>query len=94
MCGGIKVASCARLDDALLDVCIVPYTGRLELPRWVPCTYRGQPLRHPRIKYLQARKITLRPTSRLELFVDGEFLQELPATRDVVPRALRFIVLR
>ncbi len=89
--GGIRLAPRARLDDGILDICIVPYLSRLELLRWVPRAYRGEHLNHPRIKYLQARKITLRATSRMELFGDGEFLQELPATIEVVPRALRVI---
>jgi diacylglycerol kinase (ATP) len=92
--GGMRLAPRAKLDDGLLDVCIVPYIGRLELVRWLPHAYRGEYLLHPRIQYLQARKITLRTTARLELFGDGEFLQELPATLEVVPRALRVIVPR
>ena len=89
--GGIRLAPRARLDDGILDICIVPYMSRLELLSWVPRAYRGEHLNHPRIKYLQARQITLRPASRMELFGDGEFLQELPATIEVVPRALRVI---
>jgi diacylglycerol kinase (ATP) len=89
--GGIRLASRARLDDGLLDVCIVPYISRFELLRWVPSAYRGDHLRHPRIKYFQARKITLRTSSQMELFGDGEFLQELPVTIEVIPRALRVI---
>jgi diacylglycerol kinase (ATP) len=89
--GGIRLAPRAKLDDGVLDVCIVPYLSRLELLRWVPRAYRGEHLHHPRIKYLQARKITLRTASRMELFGDGEFLQELPATIEVLPRALRVI---
>ena len=89
--GGIRLAPRARLDDGILDVCIVPYLSRLELLRWVPRAYRGEHLHHPRIKYLQARKITLSAASRMELFGDGEFLQELPATIEVLPRALRVI---
>jgi diacylglycerol kinase (ATP) len=89
--GGIRLAPRAELDDGMLDVCIVPYMSRLELLRWVPRAYRGEHLNHPQIKYFQAHKITLRATSRMELFADGEFLQELPATIEVVPRALRVI---
>ncbi len=89
--GGIRLAPRARLDDGILDVCIVPFLSRLELLRWVPRAYRGEHLNHPRIKYLQARKITLNAASRMELFGDGEFLQELPATIEVLPRALRMI---
>jgi diacylglycerol kinase (ATP) len=89
--GGIRMTPRARLDDGILDICIVPYLSRLELLRWFPRTYRGEHLNHPRIKYLQARKITLSANSRMELFGDGEFLQELPATIEVLPRALRVI---
>jgi diacylglycerol kinase (ATP) len=87
--GGIRLAPRAKLDDGLLDVCIVPYIGRFELLRWLPRAYRGEHLRHPRIRYLQARRITLRSTSHLELFADGDFLQDLPITIEVIPRALR-----
>jgi diacylglycerol kinase (ATP) len=89
--GGIRLAPRAKLDDGILDICIVPYLSRLELLRWVPRAYRGEHLNHPRIKYLQARQITLRAASRMELFGDGEFLQELPVTIEVVPHALRVI---
>jgi diacylglycerol kinase (ATP) len=89
--GGIRLAPRAKLDDGLLDICIIPYMSRLELLWWVPRAYRGEHLHHPRIKYLQARKITLRAASRMELFGDGEFLQELPAAIEVVPRALRVL---
>jgi diacylglycerol kinase (ATP) len=92
--GSIRLAPRAKLDDGLLDVCIVPWMSRLEFLRWIPRAYRGEHLRHPRIKYFQARRITLRSTTRMELFGDGEFLQELPATIEVIPRALRVIVPR
>jgi diacylglycerol kinase (ATP) len=90
--GGMHLTPRAKLDDGLLDVCIVPYLGKLELLRWIPRAYRGQHLQHPRIIYFQARKIVLSTTSRLELFGDGEFMQELPATIEVVPRVLPVIV--
>jgi diacylglycerol kinase (ATP) len=90
--GGLRLTPRARLDDGLLDVCIVPYMGKLELLRWVPRAYRGEHLSHPGIVYFQARKVALRTPSRLELFGDGEFMQELPATIEVLPRALRVIV--
>jgi diacylglycerol kinase (ATP) len=90
--GGIHLTPRAKLDDGLLDVCVVPYMGKLELLRWVPSAYRGEHLRHPQIIYFQARKVSLSTTSRLELFGDGEFMQELPATIEIVPRALPVIV--
>jgi diacylglycerol kinase (ATP) len=90
--GGIHLTPRAKLDDGLLDVCVVPYMGKLEFLQWVRSAYRGEHLRHPRIIHFQAPKVSLSTTSRLELFGDGEFMQELPATIEVVPRALPVIV--
>ena len=89
--GGVKLTPHARLDDGLLDVCIVPYLKKLELLCWVPRAYRGQHLSHPRVVYFQARRIEMNGPSRLELFGDGEFMQQLPATIEVMPRALRIV---
>jgi diacylglycerol kinase (ATP) len=90
--GGIHLTPRAKLDDGLLDVCVVPYMGKLELLQWVPRAYRGEHLRHPRIIYFQAHQVSFSTTSRLELFGDGEFMQELPAAIEIVPRALPVIV--
>ncbi len=90
--GGVTMAPRARMDDGLLDVCIVPAMSKPELLRWVPAAYRGEHLAHPRISYFQARKLTLNSPCRLELFADGEFIQELPATIEAVPNALRVMV--
>jgi diacylglycerol kinase (ATP) len=92
--GGIHLTPRAKLDDGLLDVCIVPYLEKWELLRWIPRAYRGQHLSHPRIIYFQARNVSLSTTSRLELFGDGEFMQQLPATIEIVPRVQPIIVPR
>jgi len=90
--GGIRLAPRARIDDGRLDICIVPYVGRGELLRWAPRAYWGEHLRHPGIKYFQARKVVMCSAGKMELFGDGEFLQELPAIIEVLPRSLRAIV--
>jgi len=90
--GGLRLTPHARLNDGLLDVCIVPRMTKPELLWWVPRAYLGRHLAHPRIRYFRARTVTLESSSCLELFGDGEFIQELPATIEVAPRALRVIV--
>lgn len=90
--GGVRIAPRARLDDGRLDVCIVPSMRLSELLRLIPRAYRGEHLAHPKIVYFQARRVTLHSPSPLELFGDGEFLQPLPATIEVVPRSLRVLV--
>ncbi len=90
--GGFKLTPRARVDDGLLDVCLVPAMSKLELLRWAPRAYQGKHLAHPRIVYFQAREIVLTSPARLELFGDGEFMQELPANIEIVPRSLRVVV--
>jgi len=90
--GGVTMAPRARLDDGLLDVCIVPAMSKLELLRWVPAAYRGEHLAHPGMVYFQTSTVSLNSPSRLEVFADGEFIQEVPATIEVVPNALRVMI--
>lgn len=88
---GIRITPRAVLDDGLLDVCVVPAMSKWELLRWVPGAYRGEHLAHHGIIYFKASRITLKSSARLELFADGEFLTELPATIEVLPHALRVL---
>lgn len=92
--GGLRMAPFAKPDDGLLDVCIVTRMSKLELLRWVPATYRGTQLRNPRILYFQASTVSLESPSRLELFGDGEYIQDLPAKIEVEPRALSVMARR
>jgi diacylglycerol kinase (ATP) len=88
---GVRIAPRALLDDGLLDVCIIPAMSKWDLLRWVPRAYRGEHINHSRIIYFKASRITLRSASRLELFGDGEYLRDLPATIEVLPGALRVL---
>ena len=90
--GGFRIAPHARADDGLLDVCLIPEMSKMKLLPWLPRVYRGTHLAHPRIQYFQTRRIELHSPAPLDLFADGEFMQELPAAIAVAPRALRVIV--
>jgi diacylglycerol kinase (ATP) len=90
--GGFRIAPRARADDGLLDVCLIPAMSKLQLLPWIPRIYRGTHLAHPRIQYFQTPRIELHSPAPLDLFADGEFMQELPAVVEIVPRALRVIV--
>jgi diacylglycerol kinase (ATP) len=89
---GLKLTPRARMDDGLVDVCVVPFIPKLELLRWLPAVFTGAHLRHPRIQYFQCRRLEILGPASVEFFGDGEFMQTLPATVEVVPRALRVIV--
>lgn len=90
--GGLKIVPQAKPDDGWLDLCIVKKTSRLELVRNLPLLYRGEHVHHPAIEIHRARRVTISSPDRMELFGDGEYLQTIPVTIEVIPQALRVIV--
>jgi diacylglycerol kinase (ATP) len=90
--GGLRIVPQAKLDDGLLDICIVKKTSRFQLLLNLPLLYRGWHVHHPAVEIHQARRVTISSPDRLELFGDGEYLQNIPVTIEVIPQALRVIV--
>jgi diacylglycerol kinase (ATP) len=92
--GGFRIAPRARADDGLLDVCLIPAISKLQMLPWIPRAYRGTHLAHPRLRYFQTSRVELHSPEPLELFADGEFMQELPVVIEAAPRALRVVETR
>lgn len=90
--GGLRVTPCARSDDGLLDVCLIPAMSKWRLLPWIPRVYRGTHVAHPRIQYFQTPRLTMDSPQPLELYADGEFVQKLPAVIEAAPRVLRVVV--
>lgn len=86
--GGITIAPQARMDDGWLDVCIIGKASKPRLLSLLPSAYRGQPLHQPFVEYYRARRIDVTADDALDIYGDGEYLQSLPATIEIVPRAL------
>lgn len=89
--GGLRVVPHAVMDDGWLDICIVKQTTRLELLKNLPRIYQGRHIDHPAVEIHRARHITICSAQAMALFGDGEYLQDIPVTIEVVPRALRII---
>jgi diacylglycerol kinase (ATP) len=90
--GGMKMAPNAALDDGSFDVVIV----RQEPPLTIldmRLLYSGAHLEHPNVSVFRGRMIEAKPVSNAPIYLDveGEAPGTLPATFEVVPRALRVI---
>lgn len=90
--GGLKIVPQAQPDDGWLDICIAKKTTKLELLRQLPSAYKGRHVHHPAIEIHRARRVTISSPDPVALFGDGEFLQPLPVTIEVIPQALQVIV--
>jgi YegS/Rv2252/BmrU family lipid kinase len=90
--GGMKVAPDATLDDGRFDVITIGDMGALKILTNAHKLYRGTHLRMEQVHQTHARAVAARPARPNEevlIELDGELPGRLPATFEVLPRALR-----
>jgi YegS/Rv2252/BmrU family lipid kinase len=90
--GPFPVFPRARLDDGLLDICVLPKTSFLLMAAALAGLLAGRMHQFCRARLLAAPVLTLTSPARVLLQLDGENAGELPATLTVEPQALRVIV--
>ncbi|QEK11919.1 YegS/Rv2252/BmrU family lipid kinase [Crassaminicella thermophila] len=93
--GGFKkIAPKAKIDDGLLDICIIKKSDIPEFLSLFFHTMKGEHIYHPKVLYFQTSEIKLKCKKdvKIDLDVDGEQGGKLPATIEVIPKAIDMIV--
>jgi diacylglycerol kinase (ATP) len=88
---GMKIAPNAQLDDGLFDIILVKGMKVMEFLRNVWRIYAGIHLSHPKIVFIQGKKIEAIPEDPDEVIlieIDGEQVGKLPATFEIVPKSI------
>jgi YegS/Rv2252/BmrU family lipid kinase len=86
---GIQMAPHARLQDGLLDVCLIPLMSKMQLLASLPLFFSGRHLdRIPDVVYHQGREIEISARREAPVRVDGVIGGRLPIRIRVLPRAL------
>jgi diacylglycerol kinase (ATP) len=88
----LRIASQARLDDGLLDVCIFKGFGFPAAGRHALRVLAGQHLHDPQVVYHQGRRVSISSARPLAVQMDGDPVGYTPITLEIVPRALNIIV--
>lgn len=76
--GGIRITPDARIDDHLLDVCIVHRTSIGQLLTTLPRAYNGSHIRKPFVETGRGLEFRFEAEDPLKVFGDGEHLTEAP----------------
>ncbi|HEY1402768.1 MAG TPA: diacylglycerol kinase family protein, partial [Pyrinomonadaceae bacterium] len=90
--GGMKIAPQAKLDDGLFDVVAVGDLDTLKILTNVYRLYLGTHLGMREVQHAHARRIAVsagKPSQEVLIEIDGELSGTLPATFEILPRALR-----
>lgn len=90
--GGMKIAPHARLDDGLLDVCVVGDVGKARLLRLFPTVYFGKHLSVPEVEYFQTPCLRLQTLTPLDVYADGEYVCRTPIEVSVARGALKVVI--
>jgi YegS/Rv2252/BmrU family lipid kinase len=91
MGGGYHFAPMARIDDGLLDVCVVGDFGKLELVRQIPGVYRGKHVTNAKFSHLTATRVQISTAEPAIVQLDGELVGSTPLEFEVLPAAIRLV---
>lgn len=91
--GGMKVAPRARMDDGLLDVCIVGGVDPFKLFCMFPSVYTGHHLNIREVEYFQADRARIETGRPLAVYADGEYVCQTPAEIAIQSSSLKVVTL-
>lgn len=90
--GGMKIAPDALLDDGKFDVVSIGDLSALEIFTNGYKLYLGKHLSMQQVAHIRAARIVAQPFNESEIIkleADGELIGHLPATFEILPKALR-----
>ncbi|MDH4199835.1 MAG: diacylglycerol kinase family lipid kinase [Spirochaetia bacterium] len=90
--GGMMIAPDAQIDDGLLDVVVLGDMNFLQTLSLSGRIYRGKHPGHPLIKTYKTKRVSVKSWYPLTIDADGDVFGSLPASFEVIPRALRLQV--
>ncbi len=77
--GGMKIAPDAKMDDGVLNICIVKEMSKWELLREFPKVFKGTHIFNPNFVMKTGQKTKIQSDEHREIFADGEYVGNLPA---------------
>jgi YegS/Rv2252/BmrU family lipid kinase len=90
--GGMRIAPHAKIDDGLLDVCVVGGVDPFKLFCMFPTVYSGKHLGIKEVSYFTAARVQVETEHPLDVYADGEFVCQTPVEIGVRPAVLKVIV--
>ena len=90
--GGMKIAPNAKMDDGLLEVCVVGGMDPFKLFCMFPTVYSGRHLQIRGVEYFQASHLRVETEHPLDVYADGEYVCRTPVEVRVANAALRVVI--
>jgi len=88
---GMKIAPQAKMDDGLIDICVVGGVDPFRLFRLFPTVYGGRHLKIPEVRYSQAERVRVETERSMDVYADGEFVCQTPVEIGIERAGLRVL---
>jgi len=89
---GLYAVPQARIDDGHLHLTVIGDVGLRDVLRELPRMRRAELIDHPQVIYAAGRTIAIRADDHCPLEADGEYLGSTPATLEILPSAMTFLL--
>jgi diacylglycerol kinase family enzyme len=90
--GGMRIAPRAKMDDGLLDVCLIHDISKLKLAGVFPTVYFGRHLGIREVEYFSSARVRVETDRPLDVYADGEYVCRTPVEVGIRSNAFRVIV--
>ncbi len=93
--GGFYCAPRAKIDDGLIDICLVKKVSRFKVASLIKDYKKGKHLENEKLKdlvvYKKCKKVTIESNKPVAYAIDGEVFRKNKVTIEIVPNKLKFI---
>ncbi len=90
--GGMRIVPDADPFDSILDVCIIKRMNKIHFIKTFPLVFEGLHTTDPFVEYFKVKNIEIDSEYKFSVFADGEYICKLPASYELAPEALNFIM--
>ena len=90
--GGMKPAPEAKVDDGILDFCLVEAVKRSKLLRFFPVYKKGEHINMKEVMMLTGNKAVVESDRPFPVNIDGEVFTEKKVTVEILPEYLNVII--
>jgi diacylglycerol kinase (ATP) len=89
---GMRIAPNARMNDGMLDACVIGGMNPFKLACLFPTVYFGHHLKVREVNYFQTARVRVETEKPLDIYADGEFVCRTPAEVGVRREALKVLL--
>jgi diacylglycerol kinase (ATP) len=89
--GGIRITPDARLDDRLLDLCVVHRTSKAVLLKTLPKAYTGAHVKSPFVEMSRGGEFSVESEREMVVYADGERVTTTPVVFRIADEKLKIV---